>query len=115
MSFVMVVFSSVTIRVWLLCPILLIMGLFVYGYSPVEQTIMSDITSNDLQASAYSLFFGITFAASSMWPLVLSIVVSHFGFAAFFVFVGLSYLAGALIYWRGNWSAGSADVANVSG
>ncbi|MFB5192103.1 MFS transporter [Alicyclobacillus fastidiosus] len=115
MSFVMVLFSTWTVSVWLLSPILVIMGLFVYGYSPVEQTIMSDITANDLQASAYSLFFGMTFAASSLWPLVLSIVVSHFGFTAFFVLVGLSYLAGALIYWRGNWSAGvSADVANAS-
>ncbi|WAH35602.1 MFS transporter [Alicyclobacillus dauci] len=114
MSLVMVIFSSAVSNVWVLTPFLMIMGLFVYGYSPVEQTIMSDITSHELQASAYSLFFGMTFAASALWPLILSIIVSHLGFTAFFTVVGLSYLAGALIYWHGNWDV-NANVTGVPG
>ncbi len=74
---------------------------------------MSDITSQELQASAYSLFFAITYGASAVWPLILSIVVSHFGFTAFFIIVGLSYLAGAVIYWTGNWKPSVSSSQNV--
>ncbi|WP_436663764.1 MFS transporter [Alicyclobacillus acidoterrestris] len=113
MSLSMITFSLTDSSIGILVPVLMVMGMFVYGYSPVEQTIMSDITSQELQASAYSLFFAISYGASAVWPLILSIVVSHFGFTAFFTVVGLSYLAGAVIYWTGNWTPPASSSQNV--
>jgi len=92
-------------NIWVLAILLLVMGLFVYGYSPVEQTIVSDITSSELQASAYSLFFGTTYAISALWPLALSLVVMHFGFTVMFLVIASSYLVGGIIYVQGKWTS----------
>ncbi|WP_067934993.1 MFS transporter [Alicyclobacillus kakegawensis] len=96
-------------NVWLLAVLLVTFGIFVYGYSPIEQTLVSDITSQAEHANTYSLFFGITYGASALWPLVLSLVVERLGFTPFFLVVAASYVVGGLIYVTGNWSAPTAS------
>ncbi len=102
LSVCMALFAA--INVWILTGLLLVFGMFAYGYSPIEQTLVSDITTHTEHASAYSLFFGITYGASALWPLILSFVVEHFGFIPFFLVVAASYLVGGIIYITGNWS-----------
>ncbi|WP_245577985.1 MFS transporter [Alicyclobacillus herbarius] len=96
-------------NVWLLTVLLVVFGIFVYGYSPIEQTLVSDITAQSEHANAYSLFFGITYGASAVWPLILSFVVEHLGFTAFFLVVAASYVVGGLIYVTSNWSTPAAS------
>lgn len=90
---------------WIIIPLLMVMGLLAYAYSPVEQAIMGDLADQALQADAYSLFYSVSFALSSAWPLILGIVLSRFGFGTMFMVIAVSYLVGAIIYGTQDWTA----------
>jgi dipeptide/tripeptide permease len=94
--------------VWALVPLLLAFGLVVYGCSPVEQAILGDLTEGALSDHAYSVFYALTFGASAVWPLVLTAVLARWGFDATFGVVGLTYVAGMLLYGRGKWTPAAA-------
>ena len=91
--------------IWGLMLALVALGLLVYGCSPVEQAILGDLTEGSLSEHAFSVFYALTFAASAIWPLALTVVLARWGFQATFVVVGLTYIAGMLLYGRGNWTA----------
>jgi FSR family fosmidomycin resistance protein-like MFS transporter len=97
--------------VWAIMPMLLLFGLAVYRCSPVEQAVVADLTSTELRASAYSLFFAVTFAVGALWPIALGTTVEYLGFTGLFLLLALSYLAAALLYGRGDWSVADASPA----
>lgn len=98
---------------WLLVPILVIFGLFVHAYSPVEQAVMGDISEQTLHEESYSLFYGITFGVSAAWPLFFSFILSQWGFGAVFFAIGATYLLGAWMYGTKDWSRPNQAVASV--
>ena len=93
---------------WALAAVLVCFGLVVYGCSPVEQAILGDLTEGSLSEQAYSAFYAITFATSAIWPLALTAVLARWGFEATFAVIGLTYIAGTILYGRGDWSAPEA-------
>lgn len=97
--------------IWVVLPILIVFGLLVYSCSPVEQAVVADMTSTELRASAYSLFFAITFIVGAVWPILLGAIVQYLGFSGLFSVLASSYLVAAVLYGRGRWGSGAADGA----
>lgn len=97
--------------VWLVMVLVVLMGLAVYSYSPVEQAIMGDLTEHALHDQAYSLFYGLTFGASAFWPVFFGLILSHFGFQWLFITIALTYLVGAWIYGTQDWSVDPGTAA----
>lgn len=88
---------------WVLMGVILLMGLVVYAYSPIEQAILGDVTDQTLSHEAYSLFYSVTFATSALWPLILSLVLNRWGYPALFATTALSYAVGAWVYGTRDW------------
>lgn len=111
LSFVSSVATAFLYRqdIWLLIVSLIVMGLVVHSYSPVEQAIMGDLTEKTLPEQAYSLFYGMTFGVSAAWPLLFALVLNRWGFTALFLAISVTYAIGAWVYGTRDWAPPPAE------
>jgi MFS family permease len=72
-------------------------GMAIFAESPILQALLADRTPPSERASAYSIYFTITFGVGALWALVLGIVIDRFGFQTGFLIMAISYFAAALI------------------
>ena len=76
---------------------LLLMGLFVYAQGPVMQTYLADVCRPESRDAIFGAYFAITFGAGAVYAAGLGILIDHFGFAAAFITMAVSYVATFLV------------------
>ena len=68
----------------------------VHAESPLQQSWMSDITSDETRDMNFGIFFTIGLGAGAFWGPVVGWLVESKGFNVAFIVMALSYVAGAL-------------------
>jgi MFS family permease len=93
-------FVAAHLAIWAFAPLLVVFGMFCYGYGPVETAIVADITPAELRADSYSLYYALTTTISAVWPVVLGYLIQTWGFDALFLAIATSFLCALLLYRR---------------
>jgi len=72
-------------------------GMAIFSESPILQALLADRTPPSQRASAYSLYFTLTFGVGALWALIIGVIIDRIGFEAGFLTMAVTYFAAALI------------------
>jgi len=101
---------------WILLPVALLVGVFVYSESPLLQSLYSDVVQASSSRGAFGVYFMAAYGGGSLWLVVLGAVIDRFGFgAAFLVMAGSFLLAVPLVLLAGSEPAPSMPASGVAG
>ncbi|MBI2955082.1 MAG: MFS transporter [Chloroflexi bacterium] len=85
-------------NIWILVPIILVVGLATYAESPVLQTLLADCLQRGTRDFAFGLYFAVNLATGSIWTWTLGFLIDNSGFLPAFYLMATSYvLAGLLL------------------
>ena len=73
-----------------------LLGLIVYGESPLLQTFVADEAPPAERDALFSLYFAVAFGVGSLWAVGVGVALEHLGYAPVFVLMAASYVAAAI-------------------
>lgn len=74
----------------------LLLGATAFGIHPILQTVVAEVTRDEVRDIAFAVFYSAAFLAGALWSPVIGYVAQSFGLEVTFAAMGASFVAAAL-------------------